>query len=131
MALLQAGEERRLLGIPDVSGDPFEMHTVGLGAIEEFQRDEVLGSIDHVLGNAGVATLTVDVSEPPYAFVTLTGRVELTDDVDAMLPWAVRLGARYMGAERGQEFGRRNAVPGELLVRLVPDKVVALDGIAD
>jgi hypothetical protein len=36
-----------------------------------------------------------------------------------------------MGAEQAEEFGRRNAVPGELLVRLVPEHVVALAGIAD
>jgi hypothetical protein len=36
-----------------------------------------------------------------------------------------------MGADKAEEFGRRNAVPGELLVRLRPDKIVALSGIAD
>ena len=36
-----------------------------------------------------------------------------------------------MGTERGEEFGRRNAVPGELLVRLRPDHVVAIAGVAD
>lgn len=30
-----------------------------------------------------------------------------------------------MGRERAEEFGRRNAVPGELVVRLRPVKVVA------
>ena len=30
-----------------------------------------------------------------------------------------------MGAERAEEFGRRNAVPGELVVRLRPVKVLA------
>ena len=31
-----------------------------------------------------------------------------------------------MGAERAEEFGRRNGVPGELLVRLRPTKVIAV-----
>jgi hypothetical protein len=30
-----------------------------------------------------------------------------------------------MGAERAEEFGKRNGVPGELLVKLRPTKVVA------
>jgi hypothetical protein len=30
-----------------------------------------------------------------------------------------------MGAERAGEFGKRNGVPGELVVRLWPVKVVA------
>jgi len=40
-----------------------------------------------------------------------------------------RIGTRYMGAERGADFGRRNAVPGELLVRVRMTKVVAFDDI--
>jgi hypothetical protein len=30
-----------------------------------------------------------------------------------------------MGEERAAEFGRRNAVPGELVVTIIPTKVVA------
>jgi hypothetical protein len=30
-----------------------------------------------------------------------------------------------MGAEQAEQFGRRNAVPGELVVRLRPVKVLA------
>jgi hypothetical protein len=59
------------------------------------------------------------------------GDERLSEDLDEMLRWATEIGARYMGAERAEEFGRRNAVEGELLVRLRPDKVVARAGIAD
>jgi len=31
-----------------------------------------------------------------------------------------------MGAERAEEFGQRNGVPGELVVRLRPVKVLAV-----
>jgi hypothetical protein len=48
-----------------------------------------------------------------------------------MLPWSVRLGTRYMCAERGEDFGKRNAVPGEYLVRGRIVKVTALANIAD
>ncbi len=83
------------------------------------------------LRRTGVATLTVDNAHPPYDFVTITGSVELSDDLEAMLPWAIALGRRYMGEEQAEPFGRRNAVAGELLVRLLPDHVVALASIAD
>lgn len=53
----------------------------------------------------------------------------LDDDVDAMLPWATAIAGRYMGEDRAAEFGARNAVPGELLVRIHPEKVVALDDV--
>jgi hypothetical protein len=36
-----------------------------------------------------------------------------------------------MGASQAERFGRRNAVPGELLVRVASEKIVAKTGIAD
>lgn len=77
------------------------------------------------------AALTVDDATPPYSYVSIRGPVEISEDVDEMLPWAIALGTRYMGAQQGEQFGRRNAVPGELLVRLVPEHVVARAGIAE
>jgi len=76
-------------------------------------------------------SLCVDDETPPFAFVLLEGTAEVSYDVDEMLPWSTRIGARYMGAEAAEAFGRRNAVPGELLVRLRPTRVVAHVGIAD
>jgi PPOX class probable F420-dependent enzyme len=77
------------------------------------------------------AVLTVDESAPPFDFVTVEGHVEISEDLDEMLVWATALGGRYMGADVAEQFGRRNAVPGELLVRLVPDRMIALAGLAD
>jgi PPOX class probable F420-dependent enzyme len=76
-------------------------------------------------------SLCVDDQTPPYAFVLLEGTAEVSYEVDEMLPWSTRIGARYMGADQAEAFGRRNAVPGELLVRLRPTRVVARAGIAD
>jgi hypothetical protein len=36
-----------------------------------------------------------------------------------------------MGQENAAAFGRRNGVPGELVVRLRPTKIVAVAGLAD
>jgi hypothetical protein len=36
-----------------------------------------------------------------------------------------------MGADRADEFGRRNAVPGEVVVRVRPTKVIAEFDISD
>jgi hypothetical protein len=33
------------------------------------------------------------------------------------------LGAKYMGADRAEEFGRRNGVAGELVVRVKPTRI--------
>ena len=69
--------------------------------------------------------LCVDLEEPPFAFVQVQGTVTLSSDPDELLRTATALGARYMGEDRAAEFGQRNAVPGELVVRITPTKVVA------
>jgi PPOX class probable F420-dependent enzyme len=77
------------------------------------------------------AALVVDLEEPPYAFVLVEGTVSLSADLDEMLPLSIAIARRYMGEEHAEDFGRRNAVEGELLVRLHPDKIVAVDELAD
>jgi PPOX class probable F420-dependent enzyme len=77
----------------------------------------------------GRASLCVDDERPPFAYARIDGRVTLSEDRGEMVDLATRIGARYMGAERGAEFGRRNAVPGELLVRLAPERVFSEDDI--
>ena len=77
------------------------------------------------------AALCVDDDAPPYSFVIVEGTVGLSEDLEALAAWATRIGARYMGAERAEEFGRRNGVPGEVLVRLTPTKMIGVDRVSD
>ncbi|MFL6124623.1 PPOX class F420-dependent oxidoreductase [Actinophytocola sp.] len=74
--------------------------------------------------------LVVDMERPPYSFVQFRAEATISEDLDELLEWATRLGARYMGADRAEEYGKRNAVPGELLVRARITKVVAQADIA-
>jgi PPOX class probable F420-dependent enzyme len=69
--------------------------------------------------------LCVDLEAPPYAFVQVQGEATVSEDPAELLRTATAIGARYMGVDRAEEFGRRNGVPGELVVRLRPIKVVA------
>jgi hypothetical protein len=69
--------------------------------------------------------ICVDDPHPPYSFVQVQGVAEVTEDPEKLLDIATRTGARYMGAAKAEEFGRRNAVPGELVVRVRPTKVNA------
>jgi len=78
----------------------------------------------------GRVSICVDDQTPPYAYVTITGIVETTTDPQQLLHWATRIGGRYMGEHRAEEFGRRNGVPGELLVRVRPTKVTAHADVA-
>jgi len=75
-------------------------------------------------------TLCVDDQQPPYAFVQVQGEVSTSEDPDELLDTATRIGGRYMGAERADEFGRRNSAPGELVVRIRPTKVIAAFDVA-
>jgi PPOX class probable F420-dependent enzyme len=75
--------------------------------------------------------LCVDDEAPQFAFVMVDGTAETSEDPDALLEWAIRIGARYMGPDQAEAYGRRNGVPGELLVRVTPTRIVAKDRIAD
>jgi PPOX class probable F420-dependent enzyme len=76
-------------------------------------------------------SLCVDDQQPPYDFVTVEGTAETSRDLEEMLEWATRIGGRYMGEDRAEQFGRRNTVPTELLVRVRPTRVVAKAAVAD
>ena len=81
--------------------------------------------------NSHVA-LAVDDEQFPFSFVLIQGEATLTAPAPAdMLPYSTAIARRYVGEARAAEFGRRNAVEGELLVRVRPRKVVAQKNIAD
>ena len=76
-------------------------------------------------------SLCIDDERPPFHFVIVEGTATLADGDPDLLHWATRIGGRYMGEDQAETFGRRNAVPGELLVRVTPTKVLAYMDIAD
>ena len=76
-------------------------------------------------------SLCIDEEEPPFHFVVIEGEADLTSGHPDLLYWATRIGGRYMGSDRADEYGRRNAVEGELLVRVAPQKIVAYKNISD
>ena len=71
------------------------------------------------------ATMCVDLEESPYGFVQVQGNAELSNDPEELLRTATAIAARYVGPDRADEFGQRNGVPGELVVRVRPTKVLA------
>lgn len=72
-----------------------------------------------------------DDERPPFSFVTLYGRARIIDDPGLLYEWAGRLGARYMGEDRREEYAKRNGVPGEVVVRVRPERVVAMVDLAE
>ncbi|MET9211964.1 MULTISPECIES: PPOX class F420-dependent oxidoreductase [unclassified Nocardia] len=69
--------------------------------------------------------LCVDLEEPPYALVEVQGTVTLSEDLDELVRTATEIAARYMGPDQAEEFGKRNGVAGELVVRVRPTKIIA------
>jgi PPOX class probable F420-dependent enzyme len=130
-AFLLEGTRTGKLAVPRADGAP---HVVPIWFV--LDGDDVIFTTgdDNIKGKSirrdGRAALCVDDNAPPYSFVTISGATTWSDDLDEMLVWATRIGARYMGAERAEEFGRRNAVRGEILVRLRPDHIVAKAGVS-
>ena len=75
-------------------------------------------------------SFVVDDETPPFSFVIVEGTAVLEDNPVVLQQWATRIGGRYMGEEQAEAFGRRNSVPGELVVRLTPTKIIAQKELA-
>jgi PPOX class probable F420-dependent enzyme len=131
-AFLLHGTRTGKLAVPRADGSP---HVVPIWFV--LDGDDVIFTTgdSNIKGKSiqrdGRVALCVDDDAPPFSFVTIAGTAQWSDDLDEMLVWATRIGARYMGASRAEEFGRRNAVEGEILVRIRPDKIVAKFGMSD
>ncbi len=76
-------------------------------------------------------SLCFDDERPPFAFATIAGTATTSTDPDELLHWATRIGGRYMGAAQAEAYGRRNAVPPEMVIRVHVDRVVAKVDVAD
>jgi PPOX class probable F420-dependent enzyme len=74
--------------------------------------------------------ICIDDEALPFAFVSVRGRARLVERADDLLDWTTRIAERYMGAELAEAYGRRNAVPEELLVRVTPERIVAETDVA-
>jgi len=79
----------------------------------------------------GRISICVDDEVPPFAFARIDGTAEMSDDMDELKKWATRIAAKYMGDDLAEAYGKRNAVPGEHLVRVTPTKVVFQANLAD
>lgn len=77
-------------------------------------------------------SLCVDEEAPPFSFVIVEGVAEIIEVTpEEKIKWAGEIAGRYMGEDRAEEFGKRNGVEGELLIRLKPTKFVAQKNLSD
>ena len=74
--------------------------------------------------------ICVDDEAPPFHYVRIDGKAQVIDDLELLRRWATRLAARYMGPDLADAYGKRNSVPGELVVRVTPVRIIGLAEIA-
>jgi PPOX class probable F420-dependent enzyme len=75
-------------------------------------------------------SVVVQDPQPPYDYVSVEGEAELIDDLELCRRVSTMLGAKYMGADRAEEFGKRNGVEGELVVRVMPTRIHGFSKVA-
>jgi PPOX class probable F420-dependent enzyme len=95
----------------------------------------LMTSADTIKGKSilrdGRVALCFDDERPPFSFVTIAGTTTTSTDPDELLRWSTRIAARYMGPDQAEAYGRRNAVPPEMVVRVTPTKITAVVDVAD
>ncbi len=102
----------------DATGDLVFLTGAGTVAARNLQRDPRL-------------SVLVDEEVMPFAWARLDGRAEIYEDSDDLLHWATETCRRYVGDDRAEEYGRRNAVPGEWLIWVKPARLVGYGAVAD
>lgn len=76
--------------------------------------------------------VSVDDERPPFAFVLIDGIAAVEElSPQELLPWTTRIASRYIATGQADAYGKRNAVEGELLVRVALTKVNAQKDLAD
>ena len=68
-------------------------------------------------------SMCVDDEVTPFAYVELEGTAVLSDDADQRLPWATRIGGRYMGQDLAEFYGNLNSEDDQMIVRITPTQM--------
>ncbi|HXS60720.1 MAG TPA: PPOX class F420-dependent oxidoreductase [Candidatus Sulfopaludibacter sp.] len=68
-------------------------------------------------------SICVDDQTPPFSFVLVNGSAKVFSQPEDLLRWTTKISERYMGKELSLEYGKRNAIEGELLVKVIPTKI--------
>ena len=72
----------------------------------------------------------VDDQVPPFSFVIVHGTAEVISKSSDLLVWTTKIAERYMGKNLSDEYGKRNAVEGELLIKVTPTKTIGQKDIS-
>jgi PPOX class probable F420-dependent enzyme len=77
------------------------------------------------------AMISVDDEAFPFGFVLAEGEATVErPTTEVLLPWSRRIAARYVPEDRVEVTAQRNAVEGELLVRVPMSKLTGMREVA-
>jgi PPOX class probable F420-dependent enzyme len=68
-------------------------------------------------------SICVDDQVPPFSFVIVNGIAKIMTNSKDLLIWTTKIAERYMGKELSLDYGKRNAVEGELIIKVIPTKI--------
>jgi PPOX class probable F420-dependent enzyme len=68
-------------------------------------------------------SICVDDQIPPFSFVIVHGVAKVDSQPTDLLWWTTKIAERYVGKRLSSEYGKRNAVEGELLIKVIPRKI--------
>lgn len=75
--------------------------------------------------------ICVDDQTPPFSFVIVYGVAKVNSKSTDILIWTTKIAERYMGKELSLEYGKRNAIEGELLIKVISTKIIDQKDISD
>ena len=75
--------------------------------------------------------LVVDDEDHPFSFVLVEGVATVSEDIRGLQAWARRIATRYQAPEDVDRYTERNAVEGELVVRVRPQRWIARAAMAE
>jgi PPOX class probable F420-dependent enzyme len=73
-------------------------------------------------------SISVDDEQFPFAWARLDGTASLTEE--DLVHWATETSRRYVGDDRAADYGERNGVAGELVVRVHPTRLIGERNVA-
>lgn len=80
---------------------------------------------ERLIRAAGRFSITAQVEQPPYRYVTAEGAVTA---IDAASPEVVRaIAVRYLGPEEGAAFAEQNLGPDSVVIRMRPERWLSTD----
>ncbi|MEM7098992.1 MAG: PPOX class F420-dependent oxidoreductase [Pseudomonadota bacterium] len=76
-------------------------------------------------------SIAVDSEIFPYHFVTIEGTAEIEEpSMEDLYNVSKQIAQRYVPEDRVEEYAKRNAVQGEVLVHVIPTKVLSAKDVA-